>query len=171
VTGRSRKNRAKQRLVRPDHKGCPQIARQFPRRADSSRQRADPTPSDSTRQQRAAASADWSCVATTPASTAPGRMPATLLPSSPSPHCRWPRPTLQQGIERQLVLPAAASENGGHDPSPRSLWTAACLGRAGMRRRLAREPPSVDAGTVRAGQGRHDQGRGDPHGGRATRRL
>jgi hypothetical protein len=26
--------------------------------------------------------------------------------------CRWPGPSLQQRIERQLVLPAAASENG-----------------------------------------------------------
>src|SRR5262249_48727892 len=47
-----------------------------------------------------------------PTASADPRTPATLARSSPSPHCRWPGPTLQQGIERQLVLPAVPSRPG-----------------------------------------------------------
>jgi hypothetical protein len=43
-----------------------------------------------------------------PASPEGLRTPATLARSSPAPHCRWPSATLQQGIERQLVLPVAS---------------------------------------------------------------
>src|SRR5262249_55756649 len=57
-------------------------------------------------------------------------------------------------VQRRLVLPAAASENGGHDPSPRSLWTAAGVGLVGVLRRLADggERAARDEGAHGAGQ-------------------
>src|SRR5262249_56630309 len=76
-------------------------------------------------------------------------MAGTLARSSPSPHCRWPGPTLQQGIER-LFCPQPAATMDSHDPLPRSVWTAACRNRVALRGRLAadRERLACDGGAI-----------------------